>query len=105
MRLHGDTKDVVMANNITDFAAVDKGSEVGRSFNNVIGKIVGPYPKGASDVIGVPTFVNAGAENYQLAAGSLGIGAASPSVAPKRDRLGHARVGAPDAGAFEFGGT
>jgi hypothetical protein len=105
MRLHGDTKGVVMANNITDFAAVEKGSQVGRSFNNVIGKIVGPYPKGASDVIGIPLFVNSSAENYQLAAGSLGINAASPSVAPKRDRLGHARVGAPDAGAFEFGGT
>lgn len=104
MRLHGDTKDVVMANNITDFAAVETGGQVGRSFNNVIGKVVGPYPTGASDVIGIPTFVNASAENYRLAAGSLGIDAASPSVAPKRDLLGHARAGAPDAGAFEFGG-
>ncbi len=103
MRLHGDAKDVVMANNIVDVAAVEKASQVGRSFNNVIGKLAGSYPKAASDVVGIPTFVNPGAGDYRLAAGSLGIDAASASVAPKRDRLGHARIGAPDAGALEFG--
>jgi hypothetical protein len=42
-------------------------------------------------------------QNFQLKPGSPAINAAHPGDAPATDRLGLARDGAPDAGAFEFG--
>jgi hypothetical protein len=102
MRLHGDTTGVVMANNIADFVSADAAGEVGRSSGNVFGEVDGAYHPGSTDTIGMPTFVDAAAGNFQLAAGSLGIDHGSADVAPKHDQLGHARVGPPDSGAFEL---
>lgn len=104
IRLHGLTSGVVMANNVTDVAAADKPSYVGRSTGNVIGALETAYPLGASDVLGKPIFGDPSKLNFRLLAGSLGIDLGNADVAPKRDRLGRARVGLPDAGAYEFQG-
>lgn len=44
-------------------------------------------------------------ETIGLLANSPVINAADPAFAPAKDQRGYARVGAPDIGAFEFGGT
>jgi len=49
-------------------------------------------------VPGKPTFGNPSKLNFRRLAGSLGIA----DLAPKRDLLGRARVGRPDAGAYEI---
>jgi hypothetical protein len=102
IRLHGLTSGVVMANNITDVAAADKASLVGRSTGNVIGKLETAYPLGAGDVLGKATFGDPSQLNFRLLAGSLGIDFGAADVAPARDRLGRERAGRPDAGAYEF---
>jgi parallel beta helix pectate lyase-like protein len=102
IRLHGLTSGVVMANNITDVAAADKASFVGRSTGNVIGALETKYPLGSSDVLGKPAFGDPAKLNFRLLAGSLGIDIGAADVAPKRDRLGRERFGRPDAGAYEF---
>ena len=48
---------------------------------------------------------NPAAYDFRLNAGSPAINAGDPNDAPARDRDGNARSGAPDAGAYEFGGT
>lgn len=104
IRLHGETTGVRMLNNITDFAEASGRGMLGRSSGNVIGNLVGHYRPGSTDVVGEPTFVDRKALNYQLAPGSLGIDAGTADTAPERDRLRRPRVGAPDAGAYEYQG-
>ena len=50
-------------------------------------------------------WVNPAQLNFRLNAGSPAINAGSASYAPATDRDGNARSGAPDAGAYEYGGT
>ena len=47
-------------------------------------------------------WVNPGAFNFDLTAGSPAVNAGSAQYAPTTDREGNARSGAPDAGAYEF---
>lgn len=104
IRLFGETKNVTMINNITDFAEASSPGMVGRSSGNVIGNLLGHYRPGSTDVVGEPKFVDRKALNYQLAPGSLGIDAGTADTAPERDRLRRPRVGAADAGAYEYQG-
>lgn len=57
-------------------------------------------------VNGITTMmVNPAANDFHLKAGAAAIDAADPADFPATDAEGKSRVGAPDAGAFEFGGT
>ena len=103
IRISGETANVTMVNNVTDFAEAGAGM-VRHSAGNVIGKLVGGYRPGPADVVGAPTFIDAKVFNYQLAPESLGINAGMANVGPALDRLRRPRVGAPDAGAYEHQG-
>jgi hypothetical protein len=48
-------------------------------------------------------FVNASTGDFNLAPNSLAINFGNSSYAPAKDILGHSRVGAPDAGCYEYG--
>ena len=50
-------------------------------------------------------WVNAAAYDFRLTSSSPAINAGDPGDAPATDHAGNARNGAPDAGAFEYGGT
>ena len=104
IRLHGATSGVVMANNLSDFASADEARMVGRSLGNVFGRVEREYRAGATDVLGMPGFVDRLSQNFQLIPGSLGIDLGSADLAPPRDRLGRPRVGPVDAGAYEYQG-
>jgi parallel beta-helix repeat protein len=47
-------------------------------------------------------FVNAANNDFNLAAGSIAINFGNASYAPAKDILGKSRVGAPDAGCYEY---
>jgi hypothetical protein len=50
-------------------------------------------------------FVNPAGHDWRLKAGAAAIDAGNPNDAPATDRNGYARIGAPDAGAHEYGAT
>jgi hypothetical protein len=71
--------------------------------HTVVGNVwYGDQGAGCGKVISSPGWVNAGADDYHLAAGSGAIDSASPAHAPAADRDGNPRDAAPDAGAYEF---
>jgi hypothetical protein len=70
--------------------------------NSVVG---GSYTVGTMFASGESKYPYTGPYPFQLVAGSKAINFASASYAPATDMLGNGRVGAPDTGCYEYGGT
>ena len=104
------TPNLVVENNIVNHFEVDSGPypvTFAKADYNMVGvrEPNTPTPVGPHDVAGPPSFVALSAPtwNARLASGSPGIDAGDPTVAPLLDADGHARGGAVDLGAYEYG--
>src|SRR4029079_2580068 len=98
----GRTTGLVMANNLVRRLDVEESAGFAVRDHNLVE--TGPL-SGPDDTRGVPRFLDLGGKDYRLLPGSPGVDAGDPAVAPVVDYLGLARLGPPDVGAFELGGT
>ncbi len=99
VRLNGVIGNASLRNNIFQELQNTTGQAPAYEDYNLV---VNGYRNGAHDLATAPTFVNAAAVDYHLAQGSAGIDAGTAIGAPLTDKDGHARVGAPDMGAYEY---
>jgi hypothetical protein len=105
--------NVVLANNILRvfdvLASAGKVTFANESHNNVVARFTGSGfdtpQSGTQDIAAIPSFAapDVPSTNLRLNATSPGINGGDPAIAPRTDHDGHARVGPPDIGAFEFG--
>lgn len=123
MRIWGNTADsVIVENNLFSFLDVETTAGLATLDYNIYGRalIASPFSIGANDTKLTPTIwidpfpVVAFAAMFtdyttgvftHASESSLAVGYADPSFSPPTDILGVGRVGLPDAGAYEYGGT
>ena len=92
----------VVANNVVGVLRADPRTMAFEDYN-----LVGDGTHGGAHDLGMrePGFANRDRGDYRLAPGSPGIDRGLAALAPRWDIFGARRVGAPDIGAYEYGGV